>query len=75
MACLLKGIISSGRSVSVFGFLSCLLYGVILNGWYIVGYVYPLTLTGALAALLAGFSLDLVHAVATVVFLALIWKP
>ena len=70
-----KGIISSGRSVSVFGFLSCLLYGVILNGWYIVGYVYPLTLTGALAALLAGFSLDLVHAVATVVFLALIWKP
>lgn len=70
-----KGVIRSCRSACVFGFLSGLLYGLILNGWYIVGYVHPLTLPGALAALLAGLPLDLVHAIATVVFLALIWKP
>ena len=70
-----KGMLSSSRAACLFGFMSGVLYGLILNGWYIVGYVYPLTPEGALAALLAGLPLDMVHALATVIFLALIWKP
>lgn len=58
-----------------YGFLSCLLYGLILNGWYVVGFVRPLTWEGALAAYAAGVPLDVVHGLATVAFLAAIWLP
>lgn len=57
------------------GFLSAMLYGLILNGWYVIGFVHPLTWPGVLAAYAAGFPLDVVHGVATVGFLALIWEP
>lgn len=57
------------------GFLSAMLYGLILNGWYVVGFVHPLTWPAVLAAYAAGFPLDCVHGVATVGFLALIWEP
>ena len=49
-----------------YGFLSGLGYGFILNSWYIVAFLVPVTWQGALAAYLAGLPLDLVHSVATV---------
>ena len=59
----------------VFGFASCLLYGFILNSWYLVAWVHPITWPAALATYGAGFGLDVVHAVATTVFLALLYAP
>ena len=56
-------------------FVSALLYGFILNGWYVLGFVKPLTWPGALAGFAAGLPLDVVHGLATVVFLAAIWGP
>ena len=59
-----------------YGFLAPLLgYGLILNSWYVVGFVVPLTLPGALAAYAAGLPLDLVHGTATVVFLSALYLP
>ena len=58
-----------------FGFLSGLGYGFILNSWYIVAFLVPLTWQGALAAYLAGLPLDLVHGVATVLFLQALYLP
>lgn len=57
------------------GFLSALFYGLILNGWYVIGFVHPITWPAVLAAYAAGFWLDCIHGVATVAFLLLIWRP
>ena len=56
-------------------FVSALLYGFILNGWYVLGFVKPLTWAGAVAGFAAGLPLDVIHGIATVVFLAAIWGP
>ena len=58
-----------------YGFLSGLGYGFILNSWYIVAFLIPVTWQGALAAYLAGLPLDLVHSVATVIFLSALYLP
>lgn len=61
--------------VLAYGFVSCLLFGLIMNSFYLVGYVHPITWQSALLAYGAGLPLDLVHGVATVAFLAVIWVP
>lgn len=58
-----------------YGFLSGLGYGFILNSWYIVAFLVPITWQGALAAYLAGLPLDLVHSAATVLFLQALYVP
>lgn len=59
----------------VFGFASGLLYGFILNSWYIVGYVNPITWQSALLAYGAGAPFDCIHGAATVAFLLLVYVP
>ena len=63
------------RGLYAFGFVSSLLYGFVLNSWYIVGYVHPITLPSALAAYGAGLPFDCLHGVATVVFLLALYLP
>ncbi len=55
------------------GFASGLVYGLILNGYHVLGYVQPLTWPAVLAACAASLPLDVTHGVATVAFLAAIW--
>lgn len=59
----------------VYGFAAPLLYGFLLNSYYIVGFVHPLTWQTALLAYGAGLPFDLVHGAATVVFLAVLYQP
>ncbi len=59
----------------LFGFLSAMLYGLILNGWYVVGFIRPITLPSVLAAYAAGFPYDFIHGTATVFFLATLYVP
>lgn len=61
--------------IYVYGFLSALLYGFLLNSWYLVGFVHPITWPSAVATYAAGFPLDCVHGAATVVFLLAIFIP
>lgn len=56
------------------GLLSALVYGLILNGYHVLGYVHPLTWPSVLATLAASVPLDVTHGVATVAFLAAIWE-
>ena len=58
-----------------YGFLSGLGYGFILNSWYIVAFLVPVTWQGALAAYLAGLPLDLTHSIATAIFLSTLYLP
>ncbi|HIZ47084.1 MAG TPA: ECF transporter S component [Candidatus Olsenella pullistercoris] len=57
------------------GFASGLVYGLILNGYHVLGYVHPLTWQAALVACAASLPLDVTHGIATVAFLGVIWVP
>ena len=70
-----RGLLERGGVLYAWGFLSALMYGAILNGYYVLGFVRPLTWPSVLAAYAAGFPLDCVHGVATAAFLAAIWLP
>ncbi len=61
--------------IYLYGFLAALCYGFILDSWYIVGFVHPLTWGNVLAGYAAGIPSSLTHAVATVTFLIIIFKP
>ncbi len=61
--------------VYVYGFVSGLLFGLIMDSWHIVSFVSPLTWKGALAAYGAGLFFNLAHSFATVVFLVPILSP
>ena len=69
------GLLGRRGVVLALGFLSAVLYGLLLNGWYVIGFVHPITWQSVLAAYAAGFPLDCVHGVATTAFLAAIWLP
>ncbi len=69
------GVLGRAPALLACGFLSAMLYGLILNGWFVVGFVHPVTWEGALAAYAAGFPLDCVHGIATVVFLRILYVP
>ena len=69
------GLLKRRGVVLVYGFLSAMLYGLLLNGWYVIGFVHPLSWPAVLAAYAAGFPLDCVHGIATVVFLAALYVP
>ena len=62
-------------AIYVWGALAPLLYGFLLNSWYIVGFVHPITWQAAFLAYGAGLPLDLIHAAATVIFLAALYEP
>lgn len=59
----------------VYGFASALAFGLIMNSYYIVGFVHPITAASVAAALVASLGLDCVHGVATVVFLGILYEP
>ena len=57
------------------GWSSALLYGLLLNGWNAIGFVHPLTVPAVLVSFGAALPFDLLHGVATVVFLAALYLP
>ncbi len=69
------GAFRHGWVLYAYGFASVLLYGLLLNGWYVLGYVRPLTWGPILTAFALGLPLDVTHSIATVGFLAAIWLP
>ena len=69
------GALSKTPALLVYGFASAMLYGLLLNGWYVIGFVHPITWQSVLLAYAAGFPLDCVHGVATVVFLSVLYVP
>lgn len=59
----------------VYGAVSGLLYGAVVNAYDIIGFVQPLTLAGAIARLSSAVPFDLMHSFATCVFLAALYGP
>ncbi|MEA5004409.1 MAG: DUF6580 family putative transport protein [Christensenella sp.] len=70
-----KGFFKKDSLIYIYGAVSAFLFGFIMDSWYVVGFVSPITWQGALAAYLAGIPFNLSHCVSTVVFLVLILVP
>jgi energy-coupling factor transport system substrate-specific component len=62
-------------AIYVYGFLSALLYGLILNLWSIFGFFHPQTFAEAIVLFAAAVPLDVTHGIATVAFLAVLYAP
>lgn len=58
-----------------YGFLSCVIYGAVINCYDVIGFVQPLTWAGVVARVAASLPFDVMHGVATVVFLAALYVP
>jgi len=74
----LVGETSLGRRrgiVATWGFVSGLAYGLVVNLWYIAGYVRPISATTVGAAFAAAIWLDCVHGLVTAFLLLLVWEP
>ena len=61
--------------VCVYGFVSAFFYGLLLNTWTLVGFVHPITWEAAVLTFGAALPFDATHAVATVLFLLVIYVP
>ena len=59
----------------VFGSASGLIFGAIINAYDIIGFVQPLTAAGSVARLASALPFDVLHGVATSVFLAVLYVP
>ena len=57
------------------GLASGALYGVIIHAYGVLGFVRPFTWPGALAYVAASLPFDVIHGVATAVFLAVLYGP
>lgn len=62
-------------AVYAWGFALSFLYGFLLDSFYVVGYVNPLTWQGAATAYGAGVVFNFGHALSTAAFLVLIYEP
>ena len=63
------------KAILGYGFLSGFIFGWIMNLWYIIGFINPISWQSILASYVASFYFDLTHGIATVVFLIPILGP
>ena len=63
--------------IYIYGFVSCLMYGFILNAWSILSFYHAQAsgLAGVLLVYATALPFDVTHGVATVVFLAALYAP
>jgi len=61
--------------VYVFGAFAAAFFSIIMDVWFVIGFLTDLSAKGILAAFSAGLALNLLHIVATVVFLMLMLVP
>ena len=68
-------IILAASPLYIYGFISGPLYGVILNLWSIIGFYHPQDALQFAAVYAAALPFDIMHGVATVVFLLALYAP
>lgn len=61
--------------VYIYGAFASALFSIIMDVWFVIGFLTDLSVTGILAAFGAGLIMNLLHIVATVVFLMLMLVP
>lgn len=68
---------ASSLAIYLYGFVSCLGYGFILNAWSIISFYHAQAsgIVGVLAVYATALPFDIAHGVATVVFLLALYNP
>jgi energy-coupling factor transport system substrate-specific component len=69
------GWLKSKLSLASFGFLSGFGFGWVMNIWYIIGFIQPITYQAIMAAYISSFWFDFTHALSTLIFLVVLAKP
>lgn len=70
-----KNIINNKFKLYVFGAMSGFIFGWIMNIWTATGYMYEFSWKAFFALYISSFPTDLVHSIATVVFLKVLYDP
>ncbi|SDG30623.1 ECF transporter S component [Desulfosporosinus hippei] len=69
------GWLKNRLSLAVFGFATGFGFGWVMNIWYIVGFIKPITYQAIIAAYISSFWFDFTHALSTLIFLVILAKP
>lgn len=69
------GFLKRKFSLSAYGLLSGFAFGWVMNLWYIIGFINPITWQAIIAAYISSFWFDFTHAVSTLIFLLVLAKP
>lgn len=70
-----KNIINNKPKLYIFGLLSGFLFGWVMNIWTATGYIQEFSWKAFFALYISSFPMDLIHGVATVVFLRFLYDP
>ncbi|MCB8817449.1 ECF transporter S component [Desulfosporosinus shakirovi] len=69
------GWFKSNLRLAVFGFLTGFGFGWVMNIWYVIGFIEPITYQAIMAAYISSFWFDFTHALSTLIFLVLLARP
>ncbi|MDR3601323.1 MAG: ECF transporter S component [Desulfosporosinus sp.] len=69
------GLLKGKLSLSTYGLCSGFAFGWIMNLWFIIGFINPITWQSILVAYISSFWFDLTNAVSTLIFLLVLAKP
>nr|WP_197714755.1 DUF6580 family putative transport protein [Maliibacterium massiliense] len=70
-----RGWLARTSQAVCYGVVASFLYGLLLDSWYILGFITPINWPAAAAAYGAGMLFNATHALSTAVFLLLIYQP
>lgn len=69
------GFLKRKSSLATYGFFSGFAFGWLMNIWYIIGFIKPITWQAIIAAYISSFWFDFTHALSTLIFLFVLAKP
>jgi energy-coupling factor transport system substrate-specific component len=69
------GFLKGKLSLSIYGLCSGFAFGWVMNIWFIIGFINPITWQSIIAVYISSFWLDFIQAVSTLSFLLLLAKP
>ncbi|HWR40955.1 MAG TPA: ECF transporter S component [Patescibacteria group bacterium] len=69
------GWLQSRLSLVIFGFLSGFGFGWVMNIWYIIGFIHPITYQAIIAVYISSFWFEFTHALSTLIFVWALAKP
>jgi energy-coupling factor transport system substrate-specific component len=70
-----NGLLKNMLSLSIYGFLSGFAFGWVMNIWFIIAFIQPITWQTIVTAYMASFWFDFMHGLSTLIFLLLLAKP
>ena len=69
------GFLKGKFSLSIYGLVSGFAFGWVMNLWFIIGFINPITWQAIVAAYISSFWFDFTHALSTLIFLLVLAKP